>query len=226
MKLKRILIIEDDNKIVGLLIKIFEQWQFEAKGIEEFNQILSEFNLYQPDLVLMDIKLPFNNGFYWTQEIRKSSTVPIIFISSSDDHMNMVMAMNLGADDYIAKPFDSEVLVAKIQALLRRTYQFPIADSHILNIGEVALNTETGELSNGDLKVGLSKNETMILKALIQQAGHVVTNNTLIEKLWEGGDFVDSNILAVNISRLRKKAAAVQMKPIENKKGKGYFIES
>lgn len=224
--MNKILIIEDDAKIVELLIEVLSKWQFEAKGIAKFDKILETFTDFQPDLILMDIKLPFNNGFFWTQEIRKLSTVPIIFISSNDDNLNMVMAMNLGADDYIAKPFDIEVLVAKIQALLRRTYDFSNIPSTVLTLDDISLNVETGELSNNEVKVSLSKNETMLLKLLIQKLGHLVTNEILIEKLWENGDFVDSNILAVNISRLRKKTAQVNMRPIENQKGKGYFIEN
>ena len=185
---------------------------------------MPEFTAFGPHLVLLDISLPFYDGYHWCQEIRKVSKVPVIFISSASENLNIIMAMNMGGDDFIAKPFDLSVLMAKVQALLRRTYDFtnqplqPEAHGAVLHIGDASLSYQ-GQ------KIELSKNEYRILEALMACPGAVVSRDTLMEKLWETDCYVDENTLTVNIGRLRKKLAAAGLHDfIETKKGMGYLI--
>ncbi|MDE6413611.1 MAG: response regulator transcription factor [Eubacterium sp.] len=222
----RILIVEDDMGIAQAIRKQLQMWDLEAKCVEDFRNVLSEFSAFNPHLILLDISLPFYNGYHWCSEIRKVSKVPIIFISSAADNMNIVMAMNMGADDFIAKPFDQSVLVAKIQAVLRRTYDFSSAVSVIEHKGAM-LNTEDGTFTFNGSRIPLTKNEYIILLCLMKNKGKIISREKLMQQLWETDSFVDENTLTVNVSRLRKKLEAAGLPEfIETKFGVGYIIPS
>lgn len=222
----RLLIIEDDQGIAEAIKKQAETWQLQVCIISNFRNIMSEFAEFDPHIILLDITLPFFNGYHWCNEIRKVSKVPIIFISSSTDNMNIVMAMNMGADDFIAKPFDQNVLMAKIQAMLRRTYEF----SNIVPILEhrgALLNTADNTLTYQNEKISLSKNEFRILTILMENKGKVVSREKLIEYLWESESFIDENTLSVNVNRLRKRLDSAGLDNfITTKFGIGYIIEN
>lgn len=222
----RLLIIEDDQGIAEAIKKQAETWQLQVCIISNFRNIMSEFAEFDPHIILLDITLPFFNGYRWCNEIRKVSKVPIIFISSSTDNMNIVMAMNMGADDFIAKPFDQNVLMAKIQAMLRRTYEF----SNIVPILEhrgALLNTADNTLTYQNEKISLSKNEFRILTILMENKGKVVSREKLIEYLWESESFIDENTLSVNVNRLRKRLDSAGLDNfITTKFGVGYIIEN
>ncbi|MDD3745026.1 MAG: response regulator transcription factor [Anaerostipes sp.] len=221
----RILIVEDDMMIAREMQKQIKVWGFETKVVENFQNILIEFAAYEPQLVLLDISLPFFNGYHWCSEIRKVSKIPIIFISSMSDNMNIVMAMNMGGDDFISKPFDFNVLMAKIQALLRRTYDFGNQMSLMEHKG-VMLNLSDGSVLYEGKQVDLSKNEYKILQSLMEQVGTIVSREDIMERLWESESFVDDNTLTVNVTRLRKKLENAGIKDyIKTKKGIGYWIE-
>lgn len=220
----RILIVEDDMGIASAMKKQIEMWDFEVSCVENFRNVLEEFSEFNPQLVLLDISLPFYNGYYWCAEIRKFSKIPIIFISSASDNMNIVMAMNMGGDDFIAKPFDLNVLTAKIQAILRRTYDFG-GQMTILQHRGAMLNTSDASLTYNGERIELTKNDYRILRTLMENKGKVVSRDTLMERLWETDSFVDENALTVNIARLRKKLEQVGlMEFIVTKKGMGYLI--
>ena len=221
----KILIVEDDPGIGTAIRCHIETWGLEARCAEDFKDIVKEFTEYSPHLILMDISLPFYNGYHWCMEIRKISKIPIIFISSASDNMNIVMAMNMGGDDFIAKPFDLNVLTAKIQAVLRRTYDFENQVSILQHRG-VLLNLSDASLSYEGERIELTKNDYRILKTLMENKGHVVSRDKLMEKLWETDCFVDENALTVNIARLRKKLEQAGIEGfIATKKGMGYIIE-
>ncbi len=220
----RILIVEDEEGIAQAVKEQAELWGLEAECVRDFRNIMTAFAEYAPHLVLMDIGLPFFNGYHWCGEIRKISSVPVMFISSASDSMNIVMAMNMGADDFIVKPFDGSVLIAKIQALLRRTYDFagsvPVMEHRgaLLNLGDNTLVFQ-GE------RINLSKNEYRILLALMENKGMVVSRERLMERLWETDSFVDENTLTVNVNRLRKKLDGAGLEGfITTKVGVGYII--
>ena len=221
----RILIVEDDEIIARSIQEHLQAWNYEVYRIQDFSQVMAEFAAVQPQLVLMDITLPFFNGYHWCSEIRKVSKVPIIFISSASDNMNMVMAMNMGADDFIAKPFDQSLLIAKLQALLRRTYDFS-ASVPVLEHRGALLHTGEQSLMYGEEKISLSKNEYRILFVLMENKGRVVSREKLMEQLWETDCFVDENTLSVNVNRLRKRLEAAGLSDfIKTKFGVGYLIE-
>ena len=220
----RIFIVEDDPGIAGGIAALAKNYAFETKTPDDFRDIMPDFAAFSPHIVLLDISLPFAGGFHWCAEIRKISNVPIVFISSASDNMNMVIAMNMGADDFVAKPFDGNVLMAKIQALLRRTYDFA-ASAPILTHRGAFLNTGDGTLTYGNEKIGLTKNEFRILLCLLEKKGQTVSRETLMERLWETDSFVDENTLSVNIGRLRKKLDAAGLNDfITTKFGVGYLI--
>ena len=221
----RILIVEDDLTIAGALASHLRKWDYEADYVEDFKNVMERFGTFDPQLVILDIGLPFFNGFYWCQQIRQVSQVPIIFLSSLDDNMNIVMAMNMGADDFIAKPFDLNVLIAKIQALLRRTYDFGNTVPVLEHRGAI-LNTGDNTLTYREEKISLTKNEYRILLALMENKGKVVSRERLMERLWETDCFVDDNTLTVNINRLRKKLDGAGLEDfIVTKFGRGYLVE-
>lgn len=222
----RILLVEDDEIIARSVKKHLESWDYEVICAEDFSAVLSVFLETAPHLVLMDIKLPFYNGYHWCAEIRKVSKVPIIFLSSASDNMNIVLAVNMGGDDFVAKPFDLDVLTVKIQAMLRRTYDFA-GTGTVLAYKDVLLNLAEATLLYGEEKIELTKNELRILQTLMENKEKVVSRDTLMEKLWESNSFVDENTLSVNVNRLRKKLDAVGLGDfIVTKKGIGYRIGS
>ena len=221
----RILIVEDDRGIAGAIQGAAAAWGFDARSTENFRDVAGEFAAFQPHLVLMDIGLPFFDGYYWCREIRRTSNVPVIFISSASDNMNIVMAMNMGGDDFIAKPFDLSVLIAKIQALLRRAYDYAPAAPMLEHRG-ARLDTGDQSLAVGGEKIPLSKNEYRILFSLLEKKGQVVSREKLMERLWETDSFVDENTLTVNVNRLRKKLDAAGLTGfIATRFGVGYIIE-
>lgn len=221
----RILIVEDDITMAKAIQKQLESWGNEARLIEDFRNILSVFTEYDPHMVLMDIMLPFFNGYHWCSEIRKISNVPVVFISSASDNMNIVMAMNMGGDDFIAKPFDLEILLAKVQAMLRRTYDFG-GRVPILEHRGAFLNLADAVLTYQDTKIDLTKNEFRILRTLMEQKGTIVSRDHLMERLWESECFVDENTLSVNVNRLRKKLDGAGLTDfITTKIGMGYILE-
>ena len=217
--------IEDDCGIAEAIRTQIEMWDMQAQCVQNFREVIGEFAAYDPHLILLDIKLPFFNGYHWCSEIRKASKVPIIFISSAADNMNIVMAMNMGADDFIAKPFDQSVLMAKIQALLRRTYDFGTGSTLLEHRGAI-LNTGDSTLLYDGERIELSKNEYRILFTLMQNKGKVVSREKLMEALWKTDIFVDENTLSVNVNRLRKKLDGVGLNSfITTKFGMGYIVE-
>ena len=221
----KLMIIEDDKGIAEGIEQLAKTWEINTHAILDFKNVMEEFAQFDPHMVLIDISLPFFNGYHWCNEIRKISKVPIIFISSAADNMNIVMAINMGADDFIAKPFDGNVLMAKIQALLRRTYDFAERSSFIehkgafLDMGDYTLKF------NGE-QIELTKNEYRILLCLMENKGKVVSREKLMERLWQTDSFVDENTLTVNVNRLRKKLENEGLTDfILTKFGVGYIIE-
>ena len=220
----RILIVEDDEIIARSIQEHLQAWNYEVYRIQDFSQVMAEFAVVQPQLVLMDITLPFFNGYHWCSEIRKVSQVPVVFLSSASDNMNIVMAVNMGADDFIAKPFDMNVLTVKIQALLRRSYDFA-GTSSILEHKGVMLNITEATLTYQEEKIELTKNDLKILQVLMENKEKVVSRDTLMTKLWESDDYVDENTLSVNVNRLRKKLESIGIEEfIITKKGIGYRL--
>lgn len=221
----KIMIVEDDRVISSEIKKHLGQWGYDVFSVTDFRNVIADFVSFSPQLVLMDISLPFFNGYHWCTEIRKLSNVPVVFISSLSDNMNIVMAVNMGGDDFIAKPFDIDVLTAKIQALIRRTYDFS-SDTSLIEASGVILNTADTTLRYRDEKVELTKNEYRIIEVLIENKGRVVSRDTLMKRLWETDSFVDDNTLTVNMTRLRKKLEDYGLNDfIKTKKGLGYMVE-
>ena len=221
----RILIVEDDEVIARSIQKLMGDWGWEACCVEDFSRVLDTFASYNPHLVILDIALPACNGFYWCMEIRKISRVPVVFLSSASDNMNIVIAMNMGGDDFIAKPFDRNVLAAKIQAILRRTYDFAANTELIAHKGAV-LNTADATLTYEGQRIDLTKNDYKILKMLLENKGKTVSRDALMTRLWETDCFVDENTLTVNIARLRRKLEAAGLPDfIRTRKGAGYLVE-
>lgn len=220
----RILIVEDDAAIAGAVARHVASWGYEAACVRDFRNVLEEMRAFSPHLILLDIALPGRNGLHWCQEIRRESSVPVIFISSASDNMNIVMAIGMGGDDFVAKPFDLNVLMAKIQALLRRTYDFAAAP--VLSHRGADLNTADATLTVNGEKVELTRNEYRLMETLLRRKGAIVSRETLMEKLWESDSFVDENTLSVNITRLRRKLESVGLRDfIITRKGVGYIIE-
>lgn len=221
----KILIVEDDRVIAQALASHLGKWDYETRCIEDFKSVLDEFLRFDPQLVLLDIMLPFFNGFHWCQEIRKVSEVPVIFLSSANDNMNIVMAMNMGGDEFIEKPFDLNVVTAKVQAMIRRSYAFQGAVNVMEHRGAI-LNLSDATLTHGGQKLELTKNEFRILQILLENAGRIVSRDSIITRLWESDEFIDDNTLTVNIARLRKKLEQIGLvQMIRTKKGIGYMVE-
>ena len=220
----KILLVEDDEVIRQQVKKMLEQWGYEVVLVEDFMEVLSIFVKVEPHLVLMDIGLPLFNGYHWCQEIRKVSKVPIMFLSSRDQAMDIVMAINMGGDDFVTKPFDQNVLLAKIQGLLRRSYEFG-KDQSLLEYMGVILNLKAMDLVYQGEVVSLTKNEFQILQVLFERSGNIVSREDLMKELWNSDFFIDDNTLSVNVARLRKKLEAVGLKDfIQTKKGVGYRL--
>ena len=220
MKQEKIFIIEDDQTIVDLLTNHLRQ-SYTVYRVNNFRDIRNEVETIKPDLILMDITLPYFNGFYWTTEIRKTSTVPILFISSSNDEMDTVMALDMGGDDFISKPFSLTILDAKIAAFLRRSQKFTTDD---FQLDEFTLNRD-GVLSNGYDQVSLSPTENKILTILFTHQDQVVSKEELLEKLWEDENFIDQNTLSVDITRLRKKIIPLGFDRVHTVRGVGYLLK-
>lgn len=222
----KIMIVEDDLTIRDMVGEALEKWGFETVKIEDFDQIMQVFLNHDPHLVIMDINLPSFDGFYWCNKIREISKVPMIFLSSRDTPMDIVMSMNMGGDDYIQKPFHMDVLIAKINALLRRTYSYMETQSQTMEHDGIILNLENGEVLHGDRKSELTKTEFLILKILMKNKGIIVSRTKMMRSLWKNENFVDENTLTVNIARLRKKLVELGKEHfITTKKGQGYIIQ-
>ena len=220
----RILVVEDEPGIAGAIRGALERWGLKAETVTDFRRVMEDYERVKPHLVLLDISLPFMNGYHWCTEIRKASSVPVIFVSSASDNMNIIMAMNMGADDFIAKPFDPDVLVAKVQALLRRSYDFA-GSAPVLEHRGIVLNTGDNSLTCNGQKLDLSRNEYRILLTLMQNKGKIVSREKLMEALWQTDSFVDENTLTVNVGRLRRKLEAAGLKDfIVTKFGEGYLV--
>lgn len=222
----RIMIVEDDEVISREICAHIESWGYECRCVEDFRRVLEEFNEYLPQLVLLDITLPFYNGYHWCAEIRKISSVPILFVSSASDNMNIVMAINMGGDDFVSKPFDLNVLTAKISAIMRRTYEFAQSAKTTMSVQGVTLDIEDATMEINGEKIELTKNEQRILQVLMENAGKLCSRDLLMNKLWESDSFIDDNTLSVNVARLRKKIKDAGLTDfIKTKKGLGYMVE-
>lgn len=221
----KIMIVEDETTIRELISEELQKWQFETIGTTDFNDVLDYFQEENPQLVLMDINLPVYDGYYWCQKIREVSKVPIIFISSRSTNMDMIMAMNMGADDFVTKPFQIDVLIAKINALLRRSYNYSDTDSEVLSHNGITLNVDNGRMEIRGEMIDLSKNEYRLLYLLMKKHGKILTREKLLRALWDDERFVDDNTLTVNINRLRKKIEQAGIAGyIETKVGVGYMV--
>lgn len=221
----KIFLVEDDATIAKAITAHLTSWGFEVQTVENFQDVTAEFAAAAPHLVLMDIGLPFYSGYHWCAQIRAVSQVPILFLSSAADNMNIVMAVNMGGDDFLAKPFDLSVLVAKIQAMLRRAYDFG-GSADLMQRGEVLLDLGTGNLTWHGQKLELTRNELRILKVFFEAKGKVVSRDALMAGLWATDCYIDDNTLTVNVARLRKKLEGIGLEGlIKTKKGMGYQIE-
>lgn len=222
----KILIVEDDETIAGGLKTHLEKWNYQTECMTDFKDVMGKFLEFEPQLVLLDIVLPFFNGFHWCQEIRKISKVPIIFLSSVNDNMNIVMVMNMGGDEFIEKPFDLNVVTAKVQAVLRRTYEFR-GTADIMEWNGAILNLADATVLYQDQKQELTKNEFKILQMLLENTGKIVSRESIMTRLWDSNEFIDDNTLTVNVARLRKKMEQIGLGgKIITKKGIGYMVEA
>ena len=222
--MQKIMIVEDDEVIASAIQKHLETWNYAVYVIDDFEHVLEKYVQIQPELILLDISLPFYNGYHWCEQIRKISSVPIIFISSASENMNIVMAISMGADDFITKPFDFSVLTAKIQALLRRTYSFS-KSMQVLTYKELVLNILDATISYQEQTIDLTKNELKILQILFEKSETFVSRDDLMMALWQSNEFIDDNTLSVNMNRLRKKLDDFHIEHlIQTKKGLGYKL--
>lgn len=222
----RILLVEDDPIIAQTVQTHLTSWGWQVQAATDFSNVMADFAAFDPQLVLLDVSLPFYNGFHWCGEIRKTSRVPVIFLSSASDNMNIVLAMHMGGDDFIPKPFDLTVLTAKVQALLRRTYEFSQTQNE-LSLGGGALRLSEGVFVKGEQRLELSRNEFRILEMLLENRGRIVSRDQLMERLWSTDSFVDENTLSVNVNRLRKKLETVDLiDAIRTRKGEGYIVDA
>lgn len=221
----KILIVEDDMVIAKSLKNHLCKWSYEAEFISDFKDITTQVINFDPQLILLDISLPFFNGYHWCSEVRKISKVPIIFISSMSDNMNVVMAINMGGDDYITKPFDLNIVVAKVQALMRRTYSFS-GQMNVIEHNGVVLNINDNTIEYKNNKIELTKNEFKIIQILLENKSKSVSRDDIMIRLWESDSFIDDNTLTVNITRLRKKLLDINIVDfIKTKKGIGYMVD-
>lgn len=222
----KLLIIEDDKVLLDELVKRFNEWDIEAFGIKDFSDVMNDFIEVKPNLVIIDITLPKYDGFYWCRMIRNISSVPIIFLSSRDHPADMVMSMQMGADDYVQKPFNFEVLNAKVQALLRRTYEYKATDVSVYKYRNAVFDFKKLKIIMDENEVELTKNESYILSILAQNIDEVVSRNDIIESLWDDSRFISDNTLTVNVNRLRKKLEEIGLNnAIETKTGSGYVLK-
>jgi response regulator len=221
----KIFLIEDDEIIAKSLKKFLENWSYDVYLVEDFEKVFEEYKKIDPAIILIDISLPFFNGYYWCEQVRKVSNLPIIFISSASENLNKIMAMNMGADDYITKPFDLELLLAKIKALLRRSYEYT-EPSHNIAYKDIVIDRDRMVLSFGYSQLSLSKNEYLILEMMFAHPEKIFQREEIMDKIWQTDEFIDDNTLTVNIMRLRKKLDSIGLKNfIKTKKKVGYYIE-
>ena len=219
-----IYLVEDDATIAGAVASHLRAWGYDCVVAADFRDVAGEFQRLQPQLVLLDLLLPFYNGFHWCQEIRRTSQVPILFLSSASDNLNILTAIQMGGDDFLAKPFDLNILAAKVQALLRRAYDFA-PPSDVLACGAMRPNLSDGTGEQGGQRTTLTRNELKILQVLLENRGKIVSRDRLMERLWESDSFVDENTLTVNVNRLRKTLAAVGAGDlIVTRKKQGYLV--
>lgn len=220
----KLLLIEDDITLFNEIKERLSQWSYEVYGINDFNHVMQEFAEVKPDLVIIDIQLPKFDGFHWCRMIRTHSNVPILFLSSRDHPTDMVMSMQLGADDFIQKPFHFDVLIAKVQATLRRVYNYNTEQVSIKTWCGATVDFERNMISNEIGSIDLTKNEMYILKLLIEQKNKIVSRDTLMNKLWDDKRFISDNTLTVNVNRLRKRLEEIGLgRFIETKVGQGYL---
>ncbi|HDD2284394.1 TPA: response regulator transcription factor GraR/ApsR [Staphylococcus aureus] len=220
----QILLVEDDNTLFQELKKELEQWDFNVAGIEDFGKVMDTFESFNPEIVILDVQLPKYDGFYWCGKMREVSNVPILFLSSRDNPMDQVMSMELGADDYMQKPFYTNVLIAKLQAIYRRVYEFTAEEKRTLTWQDAVVDLSKDSIQKGDQTIFLSKTEMIILEILITKKNQIVSRDTIITALWDDEAFVSDNTLTVNVNRLRKKLSEISMdSAIETKVGKGYM---
>ncbi|RIN62133.1 DNA-binding response regulator [Staphylococcus simulans] len=220
----KILLVEDDKSLFEQLKKELEHWDLQVSGIDDFNQVMEAFEQEQPEIIIMDVELPKYDGFYWCREIRNQSNVPILFLSARDNPMDQVMSMELGADDFMQKPFYTNVLISKLKAIHRRVYQFNLEEQRMLSWGDVQVDLGKGVLERGNETAHLSKTEMLILEILLKHRNKIVSRDEIITALWDDEAFVSDNTLTVNINRLRKKLADFGLtNAIETRVGKGYL---
>ncbi|WP_265473408.1 response regulator transcription factor GraR/ApsR [Staphylococcus epidermidis] len=220
----QILLVEDDNTLFQELKKELEQWDFNVVGVEDFSHVMETFETFNPEIVILDVQLPKYDGFYWCRKMRQQSNVPILFLSSRDNPMDQVMSMELGADDYMQKPIYTNVLIAKLQAIYRRVYEFGVEEKRTLSWQDATVDLSKDSIQKDDKTIFLSKTEMIILEMLINKRNQIVTRDTLITALWDDEAFVSDNTLTVNVNRLRKKLSEIDMdSAIETKVGKGYL---
>lgn len=221
----KIMVVEDDIKIRDIILENIEKWGYDGLGVDDFNEVLNVFVEFKPHLVLLDINLPAFDGFYWCNKIREVSKVPIIFISSRNSNMDIIMSVNMGGDDFVQKPFSLEVLMAKVNALLRRTYSYTDIQANVIEHNGVVLNLRDNNIIYDEEHIELTKNEFRIIYILMKDSGKVVSRDKIMRKLWEDESFVDDNTLTVNINRLRKKLSDIGLNDfIKTKRGQGYII--
>lgn len=219
----KIFLVEDDKVIAEEIERHLKFWNYEIKIAEDFQNIFDDFKSFHPDLVLIDVSLPFYNGYHWCKIIRKNSKVPILFISAADENLNLIMAMDLGADDYLTKPFELELLQIKIRALLRRAYEY--VETRNIFYKDIRLDCDKMIISRDNKETELTKNEFKILEILLEKPGKVVNRDEIIDKIWQTDSYIDDNTLTVNVMRLRKKLEDINIfELIKTKKGVGYYV--
>ncbi len=220
----RIFLVEDDAALAQSITRVMTAWGHEVCVARDFRQILTEFTACQPHLVLMDLMLPFFNGHYWTRQIRQVSDVPVVYLSSASDDMNVIMAMNMGGDEFIAKPVDANVLTAKVNAVLRRAYDLA-GSTHLIAHGRAVLDLNSASLLVDGQNVALTRNEFIILRTLMEQPRKVVSRDALMTRLWQMDEYIEENTLTVNVARLRRKLDAAGLPGfIATKVGSGYIL--
>jgi DNA-binding response OmpR family regulator len=220
------MVVEDDEKIRRIVSGVLHKWKYEVVEVTNFDEVLTEFEQVQPHLVLLDINLPTLDGFYWCQQIRAVSKVPIIFLSSRNENMDIIMAINMGGDDFVQKPFDLDILVAKVKALLRRNYSYQDEESMQLTYQDLKLNVTNSMVEYKGQSTELTRNEFIILQLMMRKIGKIVSRDDLMQALWNEEQFVDDNTLTVNVNRLRRKVASLGLNNfIVTRKGMGYIIE-
>lgn len=221
----KILVVEDDTVIAKTIQQFLHENNYDVKIAQHFNAIDKDFKYFEPDLVLMDLMLPYFNGFHWLEVMRETSKVPVIFLTSAGDDPNLVTAMNLGADDFLSKPVELSVLLAKIKGSFRRVYQYQVFET-VLQKGDYVLDITNQELKTDVEVVSLSPTETKLMGLLFEKSGDVVSREEMIKKLWEGDDYIDRNTLAVTVNRLRKKLEPIGLSnQLITVKGQGYQLD-